>query len=147
MHHIAIMKPAWKLIPKILSGQKTIESRWYKNKSAPWDNISVGDTVWFKDSGKPVTARATVSNVIQLDDVSGTKLRALAKKYGDCPGICFVSDKEKIFAWVSTKRYTILIFLKDAKPVKPFCISKQGFGNACAWMVVNNINDVKIKTN
>lgn len=51
MHHIAIMNGPWNLIPKILSGEKTIESRWYRTRRAPWGGIRAGDTVYFKDSG------------------------------------------------------------------------------------------------
>ncbi len=45
MDHVAIMKKAWKLIPKILDGQKKVESRWGVNKCAPWGKIKVGDNV------------------------------------------------------------------------------------------------------
>lgn len=40
MHHLAILKKSWPLIPKILNKQKTIESRWYKVKCAPWNKIN-----------------------------------------------------------------------------------------------------------
>lgn len=39
MDHLAIMNPKRKLIPKILSGEKKIESRWYMMRVAPWDKI------------------------------------------------------------------------------------------------------------
>jgi len=42
MDHVAIMKRSWGLIPKILSGEKTIESRWYKKRIPPWNRISKG---------------------------------------------------------------------------------------------------------
>ena len=54
MDHVAIMNKSWGLIPKILSGSKTIESRWYKTKRTPWDKIAKGDTVYFKNSGEQV---------------------------------------------------------------------------------------------
>jgi len=31
MQHIAIMKKSWRLTEKILAGEKTLETRWYKN--------------------------------------------------------------------------------------------------------------------
>ncbi|HII29434.1 TPA: hypothetical protein HA317_00010 [Candidatus Woesearchaeota archaeon] len=37
MHHIAIMKKSWGLTRKILTGEKRIESRWYKSRCPPWD--------------------------------------------------------------------------------------------------------------
>ncbi|MEI7477466.1 MAG: hypothetical protein WCJ81_02865 [bacterium] len=39
MDHVAIMKKSRKLIPKIVSGEKTIESRWYQTKRAPWNTV------------------------------------------------------------------------------------------------------------
>ena len=67
MDHVAIMNPRWRLIPRILSGEKVIESRWYLTRRAPWDRVAAGDTVYFKDAGRPVTARAKVSRVVQLE--------------------------------------------------------------------------------
>jgi len=66
MDHIAIMKKSWGLLPKILSGEKTCESRWYKFKRDPWDKVKEGDTLWFKDSGEPVSVKARVRKVSQF---------------------------------------------------------------------------------
>ena len=46
MHHLAILDKKRKLLSKILSGEKNIESRWYTQKRAPWDKIKVGDTIF-----------------------------------------------------------------------------------------------------
>jgi ASC-1-like (ASCH) protein len=70
MHHIAIMKKQWKLIDKILAGSKTLESRWYVNKRDPWNKVKVGDTIFFKNTGEPVTAKATVSKVLQFENIT-----------------------------------------------------------------------------
>ena len=37
MEHLAIMKKEWKLTEKIITGEKRIESRWYKDKYPPWN--------------------------------------------------------------------------------------------------------------
>ncbi len=40
MKHVATMNKRFgDLIPKILSGEKEIESRWSKNKIAPWNRV------------------------------------------------------------------------------------------------------------
>ena len=39
MEHLAIMRKSWNLTNKILTGEKKIESRWYKNKYVPWNKI------------------------------------------------------------------------------------------------------------
>ena len=81
MDHLAIMNPKWKLIPKILSGEKTIESRRYMMKVAPWNKIQTGDTVYFKDAGKEVAAKAEVESVMQFDHYSQDQLQDILKNY------------------------------------------------------------------
>ena len=56
-NHIAIMKKSWGLIPKILDGTKTCESRWYRSRVAPWDKIRPGDNLYFKNAGEPVSIK------------------------------------------------------------------------------------------
>ena len=76
------MKKSWGLTQKILEGDKTIETRWYKNKSKPWNLIRAGDTIYFKDTGSFVTVVAKVSKVEQYDNLNDSKIDALIQKYG-----------------------------------------------------------------
>ncbi len=138
--HIAIMKKSWKMIPKILTGEKYIESRWYKNKVIPWGKISKEDTIFFKDSGGMVEASAKVMRVLQFKDLDWEKTQEILKKYND--GIRLINQNDKEF--FKNKRYCILIFLKDIKKeLKPFLINKKGFGSSCAWITVDNVNQLK----
>ena len=130
MDHVAIMKKDWGFLPKILSGEKTIESRWYKNRSRPWGKIFLGDTVYFKDSGAPVTVDAQVAKVFETEKFAG-----IIQKYGKSIGM-----KET----PKNKRYCILIFLKNVKKVTPFKINKKGFGAGTAWLTVEDINQIKL---
>lgn len=139
MDHVAIMNPKWRLIEKILSGEKTIESRWYVNKVTPWDRISAGETVYFKDAGKQVTAKAVVSKIIQEEIISLEQAQELVKKHQK--GLCFTDQSLTDFSWLVGKRYVILIFLERAEKLEqPFAINKKGFGSAAAWLTVQDIN-------
>lgn len=143
MEHVAIMKKSWGLTEKILTGQKKIESRWYKAKVAPWDRIKTGDAVYFKDSGEPVTIKATVENVIQFEGLNPTRVKEILAKYGDLDGI----DKKDIpsyFELFKNKNFCMLIFLKNPKEIEPFQIDKKGYGMMSAWMCVEDIGRVKI---
>lgn len=144
MDHIAIMNKQWKLIPKILSKEKTIETRWYLHRRDPWNKIMQGDIVYFKDAGCPVTAKAIVEKVLQYDHYSQEQLKDIIAKYGGKGQIYFEDTIEEEFEWAKDKNYAILIFLKNPEPVKPFDINKQGYGNACAWLCVENIEKIKI---
>ena len=135
MDHVAIMNKSWKLIPKILEGRKKIESRWSINKCSPWGKVSVGDTIYFKNSGENVAASATVKKVKSFSDLNPNKITKIVHKYGGNGGIAVTNIDESI-KWASKKRYCTLIYLMNAKAVKPFDIDKRGFGSGCAWVTV-----------
>ncbi|MFH1211829.1 MAG: hypothetical protein V1659_02760 [Candidatus Woesearchaeota archaeon] len=142
MEHVAIMKKSWKLIDKILSGEKRIESRWYAAKFPPWNRIGPGDVVYFKDSAEPVTARAVVEKVLQFEDYSEKQLWEIIREYGGTGGICFVKNSEENFEELKKKKHCILIFLKNPEKIIPFRINKKGFGNACAWLCTEDIEKI-----
>lgn len=142
MHHIAIMKKSWGLTQKILSREKKIESRWYKAKHCPWGKIQRGDTVYFKDSGKPVSIKTEVEKVISFSDLTPQKVKQILDEYGEGDGI----EKNKIpefFELFKNKKYCLLIFLKNIKKVEPFEINKKGFGMMSAWLTVENVDKIK----
>lgn len=138
MHHIAIMKKSWGLIPKILSGEKTIESRWYRNRSAPWGRIGAGETVYFKNSGEPVSLKATVRRVLQFEGLMPSRVRALLQQYGAADGISR-RDLAKFYTLFKDKKYCILIFLKNPQLVPPFAVDKRGFGSMAAWLTLPRV--------
>jgi len=140
MHHIAIMKKKWNFIDKILSGSKTIESRWYSCKYSPWDRIKKGEIVFFKDSGSPVTAKAEVSKVLQFSDLNENKIKEILFKYAGKLGIDNIPEFLQRFRG---KKYCILVFLKNTKKIKPFNINKKGFGLMSAWISVEDVDRVR----
>lgn len=150
MDHVAILRKANiskgdNLLRDILNGTKTIESRWYMNRISPWDKIKKGDVVYFKESGRPVTAKANVSRIIQIDNLNDITLKDLINKYGNA--ISPNKSQEKWSNWIkkhTKKRYCILIFLKDVEKVKPFNIDKSGYGISSAWLAVGSISKVKV---
>ncbi|OGD08895.1 hypothetical protein A2397_01375 [Candidatus Amesbacteria bacterium RIFOXYB1_FULL_44_23] len=131
MDHVAIMKKSWGLLPKILSGKKTIESRWYKNRSAPWGKIMAGDTVYFKNSGEKVTVKAEVTKVLQFENLNQKKIKSVLLEYGERDGIDDISLYYDLF---KDKKYCLLIFLCNAQEIEPLEISKNGYGSMAAWI-------------
>lgn len=145
MHHIAIMRKSWGLTQKIADGQKTIESRWYLNRSAPWNKITVGDRVYFKDSGEPVTLQATVAEVLQFDNLTPEKVQRLLDEYGAQDGLA-KEDIPRYFELFRNKRYCLLVFLRDVQRIEPFAIDKSGYGAMAAWVTVANVEELKRRT-
>ncbi|MEE9525222.1 MAG: hypothetical protein V3V78_01285 [Candidatus Woesearchaeota archaeon] len=142
MEHIAIMKKSWGLTKKILSSQKKIESRWYKVKYAPWDRIKIGETVYFKDSGEPITIKTKVAKVIQFSDLNPKKVKEILYKYGQADGLG-IDKIPEFFKLFKDKKYCMLIFLKNPQKIKSFDIDKTGFGAMSAWISVDDINKIK----
>lgn len=140
MHHVAIMEPRWRLVPKILSGEKTIESRWYRTRRAPWGVIAADDTVWFKDAAGPVTARARVTEVTQFTFAGVADVQAVLERFWKEIG--FTTADVSRFAVLP--KYAVLIRLADPQPVRPFAIDKRGFGNAAAWLTLPDIARIRL---
>jgi len=139
MDHVAFMRKEWGFGEKVLSGEKIIESRWYKNKYRPWAAISVGDVIYFKENN--ILAAAKVRKVIQFSDLGPKKIREILNTYGKDTGI---ESNEKFFQLVKDKKYCILIFLKNVQKIKPFKINKKGFGNMASWITVKKIKDIRM---
>ncbi|MBI5421701.1 hypothetical protein HZA44_01030 [Candidatus Peregrinibacteria bacterium] len=141
MDHVAILKKSLGLMPKLRSGHKTIESRWYQSKRAPWGRIKANDTVYFKNSGEPVTLKAKVLSVISLSDLTPEKVGQLLSQYGSKIGI-EAHEIPTFFERLKDKQLCLLIFLDKPETVKPFQIDKTGFGMMSAWLSVHDIQSI-----
>ncbi len=143
MEHLAIMKKSWGFTQKILSGEKKIESRWYKTTYPPWNKIRKGEFVYFKNSGEPVSLKAEVDRIIQFSSLTPEKVKHILDRYGKEDGI----NRRRVpefFELFKDKKYCILVFLKNPEEIEPFEINKGGFGLMASWITVNNITEIKI---
>lgn len=141
--HIAIMRKSWGLLEKIRSGEKTIESRWSLHRISPWNEIEKGDTIYFKDSGQPVTLSAVADKVAQFEELTPVKVGEILHQYGQKDGLD-VGELDQYYEQFKNKRYCILIFLKDIRKIEPFYLNKKGFGTMSSWITVDDIERVKI---
>ncbi len=142
MDHIAIMQKSWGVTEKIATGQKTIESRWYKIKYPPWGRISLGDSIYFKNSGEPVSIQAKISRVITFSHLTPEKVQTILEEYSKELGFD-KPDTSRFFEMFKHKKYCILIYLQDAHHIQPFEINKQGFGTMSSWISVESIAKIK----
>ena len=138
MEHLAILSKKRKLIDKILSGEKKIESRWYKFKRHPFGSIFKGDIIYFKESGEPVSVKAKVEKIQTYDNLNLDLITGIIKKYGGDIGIDLSFIQE-----VKDKRFCILIYLDDVQKIEPFEINKKGYGMMNAWISIDDINKLR----
>ena len=142
MDHLAIMKKSWGFTQKILDGGKTLESRWYKTRRAPWGRIKKDDAVYFKNSGEPTTAKAIVTKVIEFEELTPRKVKGILNRYWKDLGI-LKEELPAIYKRFKNKKYCILIFLKNPKEIKSFKINKKGFGAMASWICIEDIKRLK----
>lgn len=142
MDHVAIIKKSWGLLPKILSGEKSIESRWYMRRYTPWGKISNGDTIYFKNSGELVIIKATVQGIKKFERLTPKKVRDILYEYGERDGIT-EKDIPKYYELFKNKKYCLLISLTKPEKVHPFAINKKGFGAMAAWLTIPHIAQVQ----
>lgn len=142
MDHVAILSKKYNFLDKIISGKKTIESRWYVNRIAPWNKIKKRDIVYFKNSGEPIKAKASVKKVLQFD-LKNKKIKDILLEFGKDIGFNPNSYNEWIKIY-KNKNYCILVFLENPVKIKPFNINKKSYGTSSAWLCVSNINKIRI---
>lgn len=113
----------------ILEGKKTIESRFSKNKIAPFEKISKDDIVIVKKSSGNVVAYFTIKNVsfINIEDISVNSIKKKYNKY-IMADEKFWNEKEK------TSNYATLIEIDRVIDLPPFYINKKGMQS---WIAFN----------
>lgn len=134
MDHLAILNPKLGLLEKIISGEKPIESRWSKDRRTPYKKVSVGDYVYFKNSGDKVRVRAEVKDVKYFSGLTDQRIRELLREYGDkiCVDVSYADE-------LKGRKYGSLIFLKEVEEIEPFKVKRQ-YG--AAWLSVTDINQL-----
>jgi len=142
MDHVAIMKRSWGLLPKIISGEKICEARWYKSKRDPWNRVKPKDTIYFKNSAEPVSLVATVSKVFQYEIKNNNQARNIMNKHA----LYDLGTRQvnlDILSYINNKKYAIFVYFINVKKVKPFKIDKRGFGSMSAWISIKDIDKVR----
>ncbi|OGE27611.1 hypothetical protein A2867_03860 [Candidatus Daviesbacteria bacterium RIFCSPHIGHO2_01_FULL_40_11] len=105
--HLAIFKG--KAGDAILSGKKTIESRFSKVKNPPFGVIGSGDLVYIKPSGKDIIGEFRVKKVIFFDSPSLNDLSDLRQRYGSKLAV-----EGDYWKKVVNARFGTLIFIGDS---------------------------------
>lgn len=106
-NHLAIFKG--KAGELILSGKKTIESRFSRVKLPPFGIVSSGDLVYIKPSGKDIIGQFRVKKVIFFDNLDADDLSDLKKRYGKSLAV-----SEEYWEKNRNSRYATLIFIGDS---------------------------------
>jgi len=107
MKHLAIFKGDGANL--ILSGKKTIESRFSKRKNVPFGVISKGDLVYMKPSGKDVIGQFRVQKVIFFDGLEEKDIEEIQLKYAG-----FIVVENEYWEKKKDAKYGTLIFIGES---------------------------------
>ena len=128
MFHIAILHK--KYYNLILSGKKTIESRFSFNKIAPYNKVKVGETIYLKESGKNITARAKVKDV-KFFELNPEIVEDIRVKYGNNIGVADVDSWNK----TKQKKFGTLVWLENIETINEI---KMNRSCGTEWFVFEN---------
>ena len=116
--HLAIFVEPF--LGAVIEGRKTIESRFAKNRCAPYLCIGEGDIVFLKKSGGPVVgvAKVGIPQVHELDDLKLTEIRDR-----HASEIC--AEEDAFWDERREKKYATLIPIESAIQFDPVDINKR----------------------
>jgi hypothetical protein len=116
--HVAVMIEPY--LSAILSGAKTVESRFSANRCAPYLGVERDDIILFKRSAGPVCAVASVCQVTYYE-LSPAILSHIREEYSS--RLCAVDDD--FWHTRSNKQFATLIEVERTSAVAPFAIAKR----------------------
>lgn len=127
--HLAILREPY--LSRILTGAKTIESRFLRVRTAPYGCVAAGDILWLKRAGGPVVASAYAARVATFDDLTPARVAALIEQYA--AELC-LDDDRRHHAFHS--RYAVFIWLTNVTPMTGlFPLSKR---DRRGWVVLES---------
>lgn len=141
MDHIVYLDTKAKEMENLISGKKTMIVRGATGRKLPYNRVSIGDVLYFINNnaeGK-VKAKADVTSVFNSDKMTKDESIALVEKQQTKLQL---SDAQ-LKRWAG-KRYIVLIEIDKIKEIKSFPIDKRNYKNMDDWLLVDDINKVKI---
>jgi hypothetical protein len=126
--HLAVMTGPY--LNRLLDGTKTIESRFTKHRIAPFDQVTDGDVVFFKQAAGPVTAVGLAGSVQNLD-LQQVSLQEIADTYGSA-----IAPVDSSF-WNERAhaRYVTLVAMLSVISLPPLAVQKR---DRRGWVVLDH---------
>lgn len=111
--HLAIMNKF--AVEAVLSGHKTVETRFSKHRICPFGQVSVGDLVFMKLPGGDVIGQFRVKKVISYEGLATADLDEIFSKFGDQISMGDQKEDEKYRLEKVGSRFGTLIFISESE--------------------------------
>jgi ASC-1-like (ASCH) protein len=129
--HLVILKEPY--LEAILSGQKTIESRFSRTRRGPFGQVRPGDKLFLKVISGSVRAIGAVLAVKKFENLTPKRIVELKKRYNR--QIC---GSEEYWQSKADCKFGVLVWLEKVKAIKPVRIDKSDWR---AWVVLTRRED------
>lgn len=123
-------------IEAILSGKKTIETRFSQRKIPPFGIISRGDLIFMKPPGAEIIGQFRVKRVIFFDGLDEIDIENIFNQYKELISEGNPDEDQKYQQQKSHSSYASLIFIADSERfiTSPIKVSKKDLRG---WMVLS----------
>jgi hypothetical protein len=131
--HLAIMSQS--TIDAILSGKKTIETRFSKHNIPPFGQVNKGDLVFMKPPGKDIVGQFRVKKILSIEGMEQSDVQKIFKDFGRQIRNGNKIEDDKYVADKIDARFGTLIFVGESERLitAPIRIKKS---DQRGWMVL-----------
>jgi len=129
--HLVILKRPY--LRAVLSGRKSIESRFMKTRCVPYEKVSAGDRLFFKESGGKVCATGMAGKVMNFKNLTGQRTMQLKRKLNRR-----ILGDDLYWEQKRDCRWGVLVWLKEVKAIEPIRINKKDWRG---WVVLTEQRD------
>lgn len=128
-------------LEKLLDKRKSMIIRGAMGRKLPYGRVKVDDVLYFINNnaeGK-IKAKGNVCFVVNSEKMDRAQSISLIEKYQNKLQLTVKQLKR----W-GGKRYLVLIEVADVKEIEPFRFVKSNFATMDDWLMIENINSVKV---
>jgi ASC-1-like (ASCH) protein/NTP pyrophosphatase (non-canonical NTP hydrolase) len=137
MEHLAVFSQG--VIELILAGEKTVEGRLAKFRSAPFKRVKKGDVVFMKESGGLVKGKFRVRRVIFAENITAAKMKDLRRLYERA-----LAMPDSFWRAKAKAKFATLIFIAAAVPLdNPLSLEKH---DKRSWVVLPQVVGTSSRT-
>ncbi len=141
MDHVVYLDRKSNEPQKLLTGEKTEIVRGATGRKLPYGRVFENDILYFitNDGSGTVFAKARVVSVFNSEKLTPVQSNELLNQHREPLNL----TTDQIKRW-GGKRYLILIKITDYEVLEPFKIDRSDYGNMDDWLIVENIQTVKL---
>jgi hypothetical protein len=141
MDHVVYLDFKAKEMVSFLEGTKKMVIRGATGRKLPYGRVNEGDVLYFINNNAEgvIKSKGIVDFVLNSVKMTKDESIALVEQYQSELTLTNVQIKR----WAG-KRYLVLIRVKDVTSVEPFEIDKSDYGNMDDWLLVEDIERVRV---